>query len=51
MALLPRVNAKRIGDALAAFAARAAPESRWVLVVLLKKPAGTRPSGCLCRPT
>jgi hypothetical protein len=34
-ALLPRVNAERMGDALAAFAARADPEGRKVLVVLL----------------
>jgi hypothetical protein len=33
-ALLPRVNAERRGDALAAFAARADPEGRKVLVVL-----------------
>ena len=33
-ALLPRVNAARMGDAVAAFAARADPEGREVLVVL-----------------
>jgi len=36
-ALLPRVNAERMGDAVAAFAARADPEGRKVLVVLLDR--------------
>jgi len=34
-ALLPRVNAERMGEALAAFATQADPEGRKVLVVLL----------------
>jgi transposase len=35
--ILPRVNAERMGDALAAFAAHADPEGRKVLVVLMDR--------------